>query len=107
MRKQAIYDYMGGKCVQCGSIDNLHIDHIDPSKKTYEISKRLSLKNNKDELDKCQLLCKECHHKKTAEENKGFTHGTVYGWMKKKCNCELCNQAKRIWNDERNKRRRK
>lgn len=37
----------------------------------------------------------------------GWTHGTQYGWMKKKCTCPPCTSAKRKWHDARNARRRK
>lgn len=30
---------LGGKCVKCGSEENLEIDHIDPTTKSFEISK--------------------------------------------------------------------
>ena len=36
----------------------------------------------------------------------GWRHGTQYAWMKKKCNCDLCVEHKRKWNDARNERRR-
>lgn len=38
---------------------------------------------------------------------KGWSHGTVYGWMKKKCDCAECVSAKREWHDQRNAARRK
>jgi len=37
---------------------------------------------------------------------KGWSHGTVYGWMKKKCSCGECSAAKRRWLDARNEARR-
>lgn len=37
-RKDAI-EYLGGKCVLCGSVENLQFDHIDRSTKKYELSK--------------------------------------------------------------------
>lgn len=106
-RRKAIIDYLGGKCVKCEETNNLEIDHVDPSNKSFNISKRLSLKNNKDEIDKCQLLCENCHDQKTAIENTGITHGTPVGWMKSKCQCDLCQKAKRAWHDKRNEKRRK
>ena len=63
-------EYLGGKCVKCGSIHNLQFDHIDRTTKKYTIASRVT--NNftilKEELDKCQLLCVPCHLKKTAKE---------------------------------------
>ena len=39
-------------------------------------------------------------------KEKGFRHGSLYGWMKKKCQCEICLTAKRDWHDKRNAARR-
>lgn len=106
-RRAKIVEYMGGKCALCGSTDGLEVDHVDRSKKSFSVGDRLTLESLIEELEKCQLLCGECHKKKTASENEGFTHGTMYGWMKKKCRCELCLKARRAWYDERNAKRRK
>lgn len=108
-RRQAIFDYLGQyACVDCGSEEDLEIDHIDPSTKAFSVNTRMSVKNNSVELDKCQVLCRKCHQAKTARENSGFRHGTVYGWMKKKkCMCAECQDHKSAWNEARNARRRK
>jgi 5-methylcytosine-specific restriction endonuclease McrA len=106
-RRQAVLDYLGGKCAVCETTENLEVDHKEKDKKSFHINKRMSVKNNKAELDKCQLLCETHHRVKTAIENSGFTHGTMYAWMKKKCNCSDCSKAKREWHDKRNEARRK
>ena len=69
-RKSYCIEYLGGKCVVCGTTHNLQFDHIKREGKKYEISTRLSnnLNNLKEELDKCQLLCAPCHLDKTAKE---------------------------------------
>lgn len=61
-------EYLGGKCVGCGTTENLQFDHIDRTKKKYSITKRSlnSFDTLKEELDKCQLLCKTCHEIKTT-----------------------------------------
>lgn len=105
-RREAIFDYLGGRCAECGTADNLEVDHIDKTQKQFNISSKLSVKNNKEELDRCQLLCKTHHREKTAIENSGFTHGTVYGWMKAKCACSDCLTHKRLWQNNRNEKRR-
>ena len=69
--KRAIcLEYLGGKCVKCGSTERLEFDHIKREGKKYEISSRVSnnFDNLKEELDKCQLLCASCHLDKTAKE---------------------------------------
>lgn len=109
LTRQKMYDYLGGKCVRCGSTENLEFDHIDRSTKSFNIKGQLSLKNPKvkDELDKCQLLCRSCHERKTIEESTGFTHGTTTGWQKAKCECVECSAAKAAWQEARNAKRRK
>ena len=57
--------YKGGCCSRCGynkSMRALQFHHIDPSQKDFAISKvTRSWENIKDELDKCVLLCANCH----------------------------------------------
>lgn len=105
-RRRKIVDYLGGECAICGSKEDLQIDHKDPSQKAFDISRRLTLESVIYELEKCQLLCQAHHEEKTGQENSGFTHGTLYGWMRKKCSCEDCTVAKWEWHDRRNERRR-
>ena len=61
---------MGGKCVKCGTTENLEIDHINPEDKTLRTSSMWSRKHDTimEELSKCQLLCCDCHKEKTREE---------------------------------------
>ena len=66
---------LGGKCNKCGSKDNLQFDHIDPSTKSFAIAKYIAScfeKKFEEEIIKCQLLCEECHKKKTRRD---------LGWM--------------------------
>lgn len=108
-RRQPMIDYLGGECVRCGSTSDLQFDHRIPSEKSFDIRANMTLSNPlvREELDKCQLLCRDCHRSKTGEENSGYTHGTIYAWMKVKCKCDTCTQAKRVWNEDRNAKRRK
>lgn len=115
--------FLGGVCAKCGSTDQLTIDHIDPAQKSFDVSALWGKKNLDsvlDELRKCQLLCGSCNRDKTAsdlsriglERHKalypdGIHHGTMTGWMKKKCICELCSANKWAWHDRRNAARRK
>jgi 5-methylcytosine-specific restriction endonuclease McrA len=70
-RRQKAIEYLGGECYECGSVDNLEFDHIDPSLKRKDIKSLLSGKweKLKIELDKCQLLCKDCHKQKNFDES--------------------------------------
>ena len=57
--------YMGGKCKLCGydkCIAALDFHHIDPKRKEFHITEdRKPWENAKEELDKCVLLCSNCH----------------------------------------------
>ena len=114
--KDMCFSVLGGVCKSCGSIKELEIDHIDPTTKTMRLGLvygKIKLKEVLEELKKCQLLCHKCHKEKTSKENSermlaiGFKHGTMYGWMKKKCSCTECTQAKRDFHTKRNKERNK
>lgn len=64
--KQASVEYKGGRCVRCGynrSLAALEFHHLDPSEKDINISKKrfLDLERLKPELDKCILVCSNCH----------------------------------------------
>lgn len=61
-------------CVVCGEDDPivLEFDHIDQATKTKEISKYLSghagWDKVKDEIDKCRVLCANCHRRHTYKQ---------------------------------------
>lgn len=64
--KEKGVDYLGGKCQRCGynkSIWSLHFHHIDAKEKSFSISSYCNLSWNKikEELDKCELICANCH----------------------------------------------
>lgn len=69
-RRQRALQYLGGICVQCGATEDLEIDHIDPAKKEHHISGRLSYRWEITvvELDKCQVLCHDCHVEKSRTD---------------------------------------
>ncbi len=55
----------GDACEDCGNTEHLEWHHRDPSTKFKHISRmiseRYSLNTLGIELDKCDLLCKDCH----------------------------------------------
>ncbi|MEY4334992.1 MAG: hypothetical protein RLZZ196_3742 [Bacteroidota bacterium] len=64
--KQKAVEYKGGKCQHCGynkCIDALEFHHTDPSTKNENFSniKLKKWETQKQELDKCILLCSNCH----------------------------------------------
>jgi len=72
-KKIQAVNYKGGKCVKCNYskyVGALEFHHPDPSKKDFTIAQRknCSLEAIKSELDKCILLCKNCHAELHFEE---------------------------------------
>lgn len=66
-QKRVAIDYKGGACVVCGynrCARSLAFHHCDPTKKEFGLSSKGLLKEwsvIKVELDKCVLLCSNCH----------------------------------------------
>jgi DNA-binding CsgD family transcriptional regulator len=72
--KEKSVEYKGGKCIICEydrCISALDFHHIDPSKKDFNLSQNFckSWDTIKKELDKCVLLCSNCHR----EVHEGIT----------------------------------
>lgn len=63
--KEQSVKYKGGQCLLCGYkkySGALEFHHLDPKKKDRSIKLRnRSFENIKKELDKCVLLCSNCH----------------------------------------------
>lgn len=100
-KRQNMIDELGGKCVVCGDVNNLHIDHIDSSKKTFRASDIHSINDKKlnEEKKNFQLLCEKCHKEKTKRDwDFGVpkpTHGKIWTFRKYKCRCPECVEAYR------------
>ena len=60
-------EYKGGKCYRCGynkSVRVLGFHHLDPKEKDFNIGRKgftRSWEKIKKELDKCILVCANCH----------------------------------------------
>ena len=75
--RQQVVEYLQDKhnhigCIGCGTTIQLEIDHIDPSTKECNPGNSFSAKTISqriwNEVDKCQLLCYDCHREKTGEQ---------------------------------------
>jgi hypothetical protein len=68
--KEKAVQYKGGKCEDCGIIDIPDVfdfHHLDETKKDFSIAKTSKKFDTiKEELDKCVLLCANCHRKRHA-----------------------------------------
>ncbi len=77
-KKIKLYEYLlENPCVVCGENDPivLEFDHIDPKTKTKNISwaiTKWSWKRVLKEIEKCQVLCANCHKRKTAKQQKWY-----------------------------------
>lgn len=69
-RRAAALEFLGGKCVECDSTEDLHFDHIDPKTKVMTIARASSRSEDFfwTEVKKCQLLCVGHHHIKTGQD---------------------------------------
>lgn len=63
--KQKLIEYKGGKCEICGynkCVNALEFHHKNPLEKDFQISgSSKSFENLKSEVDKCLLVCANCH----------------------------------------------
>lgn len=74
-RRRFVYEYLTKHpCVRCDEADPvvLEFDHIDRDTKDSPISQAIwanwSMKRLLAEIDKCQVLCANCHRRKTAQD---------------------------------------
>ena len=88
--KQKCVDYKGGACEICGydkCIASLEFHHIDSSQKDFQISDFKShafSEKIKKELDKCMLLCRNCHGETHFNIHEKFTRNAKGIWVIKK-----------------------
>lgn len=76
--RQFLWDFLKvNPCVDCGEADPivLEFDHIrDKSKDVSDlVAQAVGIKRIKEELDKCEVRCANCHRRKTAKQ---------FGWYK-------------------------
>ena len=70
-RKTILFEHLGNKCCKCGSTKKLELDHINPLLKTTRQSiLSVGLERALKECDNIQLLCKECHTRKSQAQKK-------------------------------------
>ena len=111
-RRTTLIEMSGGKCIKCGSTDDLNFDHKDPKERTFRLTGDAldkAWKKVLEEWGKCQLLCRECHLEKTRDNkennnpppNKGISkwgevlpeHGCEAAYAHG-CRCAECCKAK-------------
>ena len=90
-RRLKAIDFLGGRCVKCGSTSGLEVHHKDPSKKSFTLASgwHHAWTKIEEELSKCELLC-EKHHKEHHKSN--HPHGDVRRYWRG-CRCSECKAA--------------
>lgn len=85
-------EYKGGRCERCGynkCISVLEFHHRDPDEKDFGIARSghtRSFEKIKPELDKCEILCANCHREE---------HDRLEGWSESKVikQCKHCDKV--------------
>ncbi len=79
--RQRMLEYLSDKsCFVCGNSDRrvLEFDHLDPTLKSFGISNAITSIMKWErilvEIEKCQILCANCHKIKTAKERSWYRH---------------------------------
>jgi hypothetical protein len=105
MAKRRAAFFAGKSCVDCGSTEQLEIDHVDPTQK---VAHRIwSWRKDRRELElaKCVVRCRSCHRIKTNRDNGWNRHG-LNGYEYWHCRCVVCRAANAA-NQRRKRERRK
>lgn len=99
--KHLLVEYKGGKCVECGydkCEGSLQFHHLNEKDKDFTLSNikpnAITMSELYEEVDKCVLLCANCHAKKHEVVDKiGFIMGLPQ--IKQQCSltkkCGICN----------------
>lgn len=86
--------YMHGKsCASCGAIQDLEIDHLDPTQKTSHRIWSWSTERRNAELAKCQILCADCHLEKTWTIDRPTQGCGTTAKYRRGCRCADCRAA--------------
>ena len=94
--------YKGGACQNCGynrATTSLCFHHVDPSTKSFSLSKGGLEKDweaIKSELDKCQLLCQNCHREHHSLER----DGEIDLALKRLSNVRFKKKPYKLWTDD-------
>lgn len=86
----------GGACARCGDTETLEFHHCDPGDKLESISVLCNKADEvvREELKKCELLCRSCHQ---AEHASRHAHGTTKRYWRG-CRCDHCKLAMKEYN---------
>lgn len=77
------------QCIDCGSVNKLELDHVDPKTKIHHAIWSWSQERRENEIDKCVVRCSYCHDLKHG----AYIHGTI-GMYTHGCRCDECKESK-------------
>lgn len=99
-RKRKAVELLGGKCCKCGynkNLSALDFHHIDPKRKKHDWKtlRQLSWKSIINELEKCVLLCKNCHAEihnieDTVMNTVGIDNASLTNILSPSGKCQCC-----------------
>lgn len=74
-----------GPCAMCGSSYRLEVDHVDPTTKTMNPASIWTRRKEvrEAELAKCQVLCYDCHNKKSSRDKSNLSTGKAKEKLRK------------------------
>jgi len=83
--RNKIIQQLGGKCIACGTTENLEIHHIQAYNGKHHhgrgrITRLLDWKNN---MDKITLLCRECHREYHGIYDPNINEDTLKEYIKR------------------------
>ena len=81
LRRNLIYEFkLSNPCTSCGESNPIVLEfhHLDPKTKRNDVSNMAthgySIKSIEEEIEKCVILCANCHRKKTAKQQNWHSH---------------------------------
>ena len=86
-KKAYLYDFIiqhfeNNPCISCGESNPilLDFDHLKDKKIgiSMAVKNQWSLEKLQDEIDKCQVLCANCHRMKTAKDQNWYMYNKLY-----------------------------
>lgn len=100
LKKRRAEWFADKKCVDCGSSENLELDHVDPTQKVTHRVWGWSRVRREIELAKCVARCHGCHQAKTNDEITGRAAGVncgTYTGYRNGCRCIECKEARYLY----------
>jgi hypothetical protein len=100
------------KCSKCQSTERLELHHRDRDSKVTSSIWSWSGDRRQEELEKCEVLCHDCHSEITKQQTKEWTaspivHGVDESGYRRGCRCDECRASYSVKRKDRWKRIRK